>query len=94
MTMYTKLASATVALYAALTLALPASAVDGTRYAYPIIGTPAYDASCTITQEWEDGSAYAYCAEDGATYLHDPDGQPYAGFPDNPVREAGWYAMD
>jgi len=42
--------------------------------AYPIIGTPAYNASCQIVTEWEDGSARAYCEEDGETYLFDADG--------------------
>jgi hypothetical protein len=41
---------------------------------YPVIGTPAYDASCQIVTEWEDGGAKAYCAEDGETYLFDADG--------------------
>ena len=93
MTAYTRFASLTVAAYTALTLAAPAHAITGDRYAYPIIGTPAYDAGCVITQEGEDGSAYAYCAEDGATYFHDPDGQYVPNIPGNPVREPGWYPV-
>ena len=41
---------------------------------YPPIGTPAYSAGCTITHEWEDGSAIAYCPEDGETWAFDADG--------------------
>lgn len=66
---------------------------DGQRYQLPIIGTPAYSASCYIAAAWEDGSAHAYCQEDGAGYTFDPDGQPVAGIPSNPVRCPGWYPM-
>jgi hypothetical protein len=60
-------------------------------YVWPEIGTSAYSASCELTQYWEDGSAVAYCTEDGETYVYDPDGQPVPNVPDNPVREPGWY---
>ena len=58
---------------------------------YPPIGTAAYNAGCTITHTWEDGSALAYCPEDGETWVYDPDGQPVPGIADNPVRTPGWY---
>jgi hypothetical protein len=60
-------------------------------YVWPDIGTPAYSAGCELRQWWEDGSALAYCPEDGETYLYDPDGQPVPNVPDNPVRAPGWY---
>ena len=40
----------------------------------PITGNPAYNYTCVITHEWEDGSAVAYCPEDGETYAYDADG--------------------
>lgn len=60
---------------------------------WPIIGTPAYSASCTIVRAWEDLSAVAYCTEDGATYHYDPDGNnPPQSVPyDGPRWPAGWY---
>jgi hypothetical protein len=61
----------------------------GHTYTWPDIGTPAYSASCDITQYWEDGSALAFCDEDGETYLYDPDGNAYPA-PNNPAREPGW----
>lgn len=61
---------------------------------YPVIGTDAYSAGCVIMQTWEDGSAIAYCREDGAAYLYDPDGQPVPGIAANPMHAPGWYACD
>jgi hypothetical protein len=73
-----------LAVLLSLFTAQPASAQRFTDY--PIIGTPAYNASCTITREWEDHSAIAYCSEDGATYAFDADGNGLAGLSYNP----GW----
>lgn len=68
-------------LLAAFTIALTlsagaASAHTGGTHAYPVIGTPAYDASCTIVDEGDD-FVRAYCREDGETYLFDFDGNFY-----------------
>lgn len=89
--MYTRIASALVAGYALVTVALPAHAAD--LNGRPIIGTPAYSAGCALTQAWEDGSAIAYCPEDGATYVYDPDGNnpPASVGYDGPRWDAGWY---
>jgi hypothetical protein len=51
----------------------------GHVYTWPAIGTPAYSAGCELTHWWEDGSAVAYCPEDGETWLYDPDGNAVAG---------------
>jgi ribosomal protein S27AE len=72
------------------TLLLPAHA---SAHEYPVIGTPAYDASCQVVTEWEGGGALAYCEEDGETYLFDADGFFYN---DNGIRFYGrppgtWY---
>jgi hypothetical protein len=66
---------------------------DGTYSAllFPPIGTPAYSRSCYVQIAFEDHSAIAYCAEDGATYHFDADGQYVPNIPANPVREPGWY---
>lgn len=61
---------------------------------WPVIGTPAYSASCTITRSWEDGSAVAYCTEDGASYVFDPDGQIYQNSAGVPLYPAGWYPCE
>src|SRR5580765_2869768 len=49
----------------------------GHTYHWPLIGTAAYSGSCQITKWWEDGSAIAYCTEDGSWYAYDPDGNYY-----------------
>ena len=81
----------------ALSLTLPAHAleagpltaqVDGRLHVWPVIGTDAYSASCSLTGAWEDHSATAYCTEDGATFHYDPDGDITTG------KEAGWYVME
>lgn len=61
---------------------------------HPPIGTEEYSAGCIIEAAWEDGSAIAYCPEDGVRYVYDPDGQPVPGIADNPVRGIGWYVQD
>jgi hypothetical protein len=59
----------------------------------PIIGTVAYSDGCNVTAEFEDGSATAYCAEDGGNYAYDPDGRE-AG-PWGIAHEAGaWYVIE
>lgn len=78
---WTKGVLAGAALLTALALPGHASARE-----YPIIGTPAYDASCQIVTEWEDGGALSYCEEDGETYLFDADGLFYT---DNGIRFYG-----
>jgi len=40
-------------------------AINGRIYEWPDIGTDAYTRSCAIVRFWEDGSARAYCTEDG-----------------------------
>jgi hypothetical protein len=78
---------------AALALALTTHTASAQRFTdYPIIGTAAYDASCTITHEWEDHSAIAYCTEDGATYAFDADGNGMAGISYNPGWQ--WHAIE
>lgn len=62
------------AIIAACLLPSPASAHTGGTHDYPVIGTPAYDASCTIVREWEHGSAVATCG-DGYHYVFDADGR-------------------
>lgn len=47
--------------------------VDGRTLTWPAIGTEAYTRSCEIVRAWEDGSAEAYCAEDGAFMVYDPE---------------------
>lgn len=66
---------------------MPAPSPNFPQPELPIIGTIAYDAGCTVTQVWEDGSAVAYCPEDGARFVFDPDGDITTG------REPGWYAQ-
>lgn len=62
---------------------------------WPIIGTPAYDSGCVITQAWDDGSAVAYCAEDGAWMVFDPDGQKHLDDAGNIIQDAppGWHVV-
>lgn len=48
-------------------------AINGRNYEWPDIGTDAYTRSCAIVRFWEDGSARAYCTEDGAAYTFDPE---------------------
>lgn len=68
----------------------------GTSHTLPPIGTEAYSASCTITHTFEDGSATAYCTEDGATYFWDSDGQPAMSHTPHrfPKRSAGWMPIN
>ncbi|HEX2673444.1 MAG TPA: hypothetical protein VHM25_21330 [Polyangiaceae bacterium] len=66
---------ARLALAGAALLALALLPGHASAREYPIIGTPAYNASCAIVREYqEDGSALAYCTEDGETYYYDVDG--------------------
>lgn len=60
----------------------------------PPIGTSTYNAGCTIEAAYEDGSAVAYCPEDGVTYVYDADGNNPPGFVNytGPRWDAGWYA--
>lgn len=81
----------TAALMLALPLSVSAHTGDRMFTDYPLIGTEAYDAGCTIVREFEDHSAIAYCPEDGETWVYDADGQSVPGVANNPVREPGWY---
>lgn len=67
------------------------SPTSGRTLTLPFIGTPAFSDSCSIYAAWEDGSALAFCSEDGTRWAHDPDGQSVPGIVSNPVREPGWY---
>lgn len=48
-------------------------AINGRIYEWPDIGTDAYTRSCRIVRFFEDGSARAYCTEDGGQYRFDPE---------------------
>jgi hypothetical protein len=69
---------------------------DGTYSAlvFPPIGTPEYSRSCYVQIAFEDHSAIAYCAEDGASYAFDADGQYVPNIPANPVHGPGWYVIE
>ncbi len=67
------------------------SPFSGRTAEFPPIGSLKYSESCIITHVWEDMSARAYCAEDGAVYFYDSDGQPVPGITANPVRGIGWF---
>lgn len=73
----------------------PARTVNGRIYTWPDIGTAQYTRGCEIVRAFEDGSATAWCSEDGALYVwtFDPDGQYVPNIPGNPVRQPGWYPM-
>lgn len=47
--------------------------VNGRVYWWPVIGTEAFSRSCKITQWWEDGSAIAFCKEDGSSWTFSPE---------------------
>lgn len=68
-------------------------AFNGRIYQWPAIGTLQYSRSCGIVRFWEDFSAVAYCAEDGALYRYLPQGQPYANTAGNPILAPGWYPV-
>ena len=69
--------------------------VNGHVYHWPDIGNAQYSRSCEIVRAFEDGSATAWCSEDGALYVwtFDPDGQYVPNIPGHPVRQPGWYPM-
>lgn len=89
------LKTAAIVALSALAFSLPAltgaetpltATIDGQVHEWEFIGTEAYSRSCSIEQAWEDHSAIAYCAEDGATYLYDPDGSIDRGI--------GWFPVN
>lgn len=68
---------------------------DFPDFQLPPIGSIAYDRGCDVYYTAEDGSALAYCPEDGATYHFDPDGPAHLEdgrvVSDGP---RGWYALE
>lgn len=89
------LKTAAIVALSALAFSLPAltgaetrltATIDGQVHEWPSIGTESYSRSCEIVQAFEDHSAIAYCAEDGAVMAYDPDGSIDHGI--------GWYVVN